>query len=420
MSLNKHLGIIRTFLLLLLLPAASLVPKAWGASEYKSLYRFAGGKDGASPYASLVFDGAGNLYGTTTDIDDGEDGHIFELTPNGNGTWTEKTIFGFGRNGGDVPFGALILDAAGNLYGTASQGGKYFSGTVFELTASAQGKWKYKVLHQFTGTDGEQPIAGVIFDTAGNLYGTTAGGPYGVVFQLTPKPDGTWKERVLHRFSGGRDGRFCDGGLVFDNAGNLYGTTRLGGDYGYGVVFELTPNANGSWTENTIHQFSGVQKDGAYPYNTLIFDSVGNLYGTTLENGDICSYGSGGCGNVFELSPSTGGSWTETVLYRFNGGEDGGEPVGGVIMDNLGNLYGTAELGGDRRYCIVGCGVVYELSNSNGEWHQTVLHQFVDDPGALPFAGLVLDQSGNLYGATFGYSLITFGSVFKVTPAVGF
>ena len=288
-------------------------------------------------------------------------------TPATGGGWTEKLLHNFNYNGTDAwgPFGTLIRDAGGNLYGTTVDGGAYGDGTVFEVTPTVGGGWTEQVLHSFgEGTDGAGPYAGLMFDAAGNLYGTTgAGGNFtaycsqygcGTVFELTPTGGGGWTEQVLWSFNGNADGGNLYTGLIFDAAGNLYGTTSGG------TVFELTPTTGGGWTEDVLWSFNGA--DGLFP-SGLIFDAAGNLYGTM--RGDLyseCTYAPPpnvpNCGMVFELTPTAGGNWRETVLHRFNNnGTDGWEPWAGLMSDAVGNLYGTTQWGGTYGY-----GTVFELT----------------------------------------------------------
>jgi uncharacterized repeat protein (TIGR03803 family) len=261
------------------------------------------------------------------------------------------------------------LDKVGNLYGTARSGGAYDDGVVFKLAPNRDGTWMESVLHSFAGgADGIAPYSGVIFDKRGNLYGTTEGGgpnDYGVVFKLTPNPDGTWTESVVHAFAGyPHDGYEPLGGLVFDAVGNLYGTTDLGGVYDYGTVFKLAPNPDGTWTESVLYSFTRGT-DGGCSDARVIFDKVGDLYGTT-----DCSYDN--LGNAFKLIPNPDGTWTESVLYSFTVGADGGSPNAGVIFDAAGNLYGTTDGGG-----------AYGLAPSSS-WRPTrtesVLHSFAGYP----------------------------------------
>lgn len=251
-------------------------------------------------------------------------------TPTAGGGWTERVLHNFGNGvDGASPWAGLIIDATGNLYGTTHDGGTYGVGTVFELTPTGGGGWTEKVLHSFNFTDGGGPYGGLVMDAAGNLYGTTyAGGSggWGTVFELTPTGGGGWTEKVLFSFGDIGGGPYA--GLIFDSAGNLYGTTIGGGTYGYGRVFELTPTGGGGWTEKVLHSFGIINAtDGAGPYAGLIFDSAGNLYGTTYSGPVI---NGAYVGTVFELQP-TGGGWRETVLYSFSNGTDGSSPYGGLV-----------------------------------------------------------------------------------------
>jgi len=355
-------------------------------------------------------------------------------TPATGGGWTEKLLHNFNYNGTDAwgPFGTLIRDAGGNLYGTTVDGGAYGDGTVFEVTPTVGGGWTEQVLHSFgEGTDGAGPYAGLMFDAAGNLYGTTgAGGNFtaycsqygcGTVFELTPNGSGGWTETGLYRFcsqANCADGQGPQyGSLVLDAAGNLYGTTYGGGidgsycNSGCGTVFELTPTGGGGWTEQVLWSFNG-NADGGNLYTGLIFDAAGNLYGTTSG------------GTVFELTPTTGGGWTEDVLWSFNGA-DGLFPSG-LIFDAAGNLYGTmrGDLYSECTYApppnVPNCGMVFELTpTAGGNWTETVLHRFNNNgtDGWEPWAGLMSDAVGNLYGTTQWGGTYGYGTVFELTPA---
>jgi len=271
------------------------------------------------------------------------------------------------------------------------------------LVGSTYAQTAYKVLYGFQNNpDGHRPASGVIQDNGGNFYGTTqAGGSadYGVVFKLTPNADGTWTESILHSF-GGEDGSYPGGNLIFDSTGRLYGTTRAGGVFDKGTVDRLVPNVDGSWTESVLYSFTGGV-DGGAPYSTLVFDGSGALYGTTPGGGNLsCSFtgSSGGCGVVFKVTPNQDGSWTESVLHAFQG-PDGAGGDAGLTFDAAGNLYGTATVGGDP---TCGCGVVFVLKpNADGTWSETVIHTFSGPDGAQPTAILILDGAGNLYGSTW-------------------
>jgi uncharacterized repeat protein (TIGR03803 family) len=352
-----------------------LSPGANGKWTKTVLYRFSG-KDGANPYAGLTFDISGNLYGTTW-IGGGSQacgsgcGTVFKLSPGAGGKWTETVLYSFnGYADGANPYAGLIFDSSGNLYGTTWSGGSYGYGNVFKLAPGADGKWTETVLHNFNGKDGWVIYAGVISDGKGSLYGAAASGGdlshcqgngCGSVFQLTPGAGGTWTYTVLHYFDG-KDGAGPVGSLAFDALGNLYGTTQGGGKLnlcygqGCGTVYKLSPGANGKWTETVLHYFNG--KDGTTPDASLIFDTAGNLYSTTT--GDRSDYGT-----VFKLAADRNGSWTETVLHRFDN-KDGAYPDASLVFDSAGHLYGTTLMGGNLNACSgpygSGCGVVFEIT----------------------------------------------------------
>ncbi|MGA2694694.1 MAG: choice-of-anchor tandem repeat GloVer-containing protein [Terriglobales bacterium] len=308
------------------------------------------------------------------------------------------------------------------------------------INAGASSFPQLQVLHSFVGgADGSAPVASLVLDAQGNLYGTTMNGGSnktciygaqigcGVVFELTApsRPGRSWKETILYRFKGGADGAEPRAGLIFDQAGNLYGTTGEGGNLnvsqcsdghtnvGCGVVFELSPQQGGGWEESVIYTFGGIT-DGATPLGNLIFDSLGNLFGTTNVGGggSGCSSGSLiGCGTVFELTPIGSGGWNEQTLYQFQGNfTDAGLPFAGVVMDPSGNLYGSGVTGGDALN-----GAVFELiapTEKDGTWTQQILYSFTS-PGQ-PRAGVVFDITGNLYGATGQGD----GTVFELMPSL--
>ncbi len=383
------------------------------------LHSFGNGTDGQNPYAGgLIFNAAGYLYGTTQLGGIHGLGTVFELSPNGSGGYTETVLHSFGNGtDGQYPYASLIFDGAGNLYGTTWVGGIHGYGTVFELSPREGGGYTETVLHSFGNPatqDGQNPYTGLIFDAAGNLYGTTYyGGIHGggTVFELSPREGGGWTETVLHSFGNGTDGQNPVANLIFDGAGNLYGTTWVGGIHGYGTVFELSPREGGGYTETVLHSF-GNGTDGSKPVAGMIFDGAGNLYGTTSYGGihDTCPEGT--CGTVFELSPRQGGGWTETVLHSFGNGTDGQNPyTGGLIFDAAGNLYGTTYGGG-----IYGEGTVFEMTpREGGGYTETVLHSFGNGTdGQSPEAGLIFDGAGNLYGTTLVGGIHGDGTVFEI------
>jgi len=348
-----------------------LTPTATGWTQ-TVLYSFnPNGVDGFGATGGLVFDASGNLYGTTEFGGTGNCtngfgcGTVFELSPSGGGAWTETIVHNFqGSDGWEVHAG-LITDAAGNLYGTTANGGTYGQGTAFELSRGAGGSWTVTTLHHFTGgSDGGVPFGSLLLDASGNLYGmTSAGGGKsaecrygcGTVFELHRFKGGNWAEKTLHSFSQNiEDGRYPYAGLIFDSSGNLYGVAGSGGGHlSSGIVFELTPAADGSWTETVLYNFNNQRPDGINPSGNLIFDTSGNLYGVTLLGGSHSH------GTAFELSPAASGSWTETTLHDFSDNDgDGYNPISGLTFDAAGNLYGTTGSGG-----LYGEGTAYEITH---------------------------------------------------------
>jgi uncharacterized repeat protein (TIGR03803 family) len=402
----------------LLLPSA-IVPTPAQAQTFKVLHTFHG-KDGALPDGRLTRDAAGNLYGTTSEGGTGicsnyGCGTVLKLNKNGKQVW----LHSFNGKNGRQPMAGLLRDAAGNLYGTTVEGGDTtcFSlgcGTVFKMDTTG----KETVLHEFSGSpDGEMPEALLVEDGAGNLYGTTflggASGGYGTVFKVNTKN----KETIRHSFAGppdgGGDGALSYMGVIRDVAGDLYGVTAGGGAYGAGVVYEV--DAVGK--ETLLYSFTGGS-DGGGPDSVLLFDSKGNLYGTT-GNGGNSECGGTGCGVVFELSPQTDGRWSETVLYTFcslSNCADGEEPdTGPLALDAAGNLYGTTYFGG-----TCGAGAIFKLVASGNE---TVLHSFTGGADGAGPAGVIIDRTGSLYGtAELGGDTKCAadrqgcGVVFKLTP----
>ena len=334
---------------------------------FTRLYPFTNIGDGAAPRSGVIFGPDGTLYGTTY-----VGNNVFNLKPpphtpvSAFQSWTETVLHQFGsQNDGSLPTGNLVFDQAGNLYGTTYTGGNrqlcgsLGCGVVYQLTPS-NGNWTETLIYQFTGgADGYYPLSGVILDQSGNVYGTAQASFYlgmgwGSIFQLTPSGPG-WTENTLYDFQGGTDGKNVTAGLIFDSSGNLYGAAASGGAAGGGTAVELTPS-NGTWTFNLLYSF--VSGSGGYgPVASLIIDASGNLYGTTYSDGAY------GYGSVFELTPSGG----YTSLYDFTGGSDGANPMGGVVMDANGNLFGTTYAGGNTEsHCDPQfgnqCGVVFEIT----------------------------------------------------------
>jgi uncharacterized repeat protein (TIGR03803 family) len=370
------------------------------AATQKVLYAFTGGVDGSVPYAGVIFDPAGNLYGVTQAGGLYGRGTVFQLTPSG-GNWTETVLYNFtGEPDGELPIGGLAIDEAGNLYGTAANNGDPTAqcGTVFKLSPS-NGGWTFTVLHAFTGgTDGCTPGSSLRY-TTGTLYGTTVyGGPsnQGTAFRLPTSGGSDFNAAFAlnngnHPWGGiniGEYGTTYNGGkyglgnvyewtyghhllvkhvfnstsaagnypvgellLVFNgSARKMYGTTSSGGVNNRGAVYVLTESLYyyDVWGTSVLHSFSG--SDGSSPGAGVVMDAAGNLYGTTVFGGPD------NAGTVFKLTPGAKNKWTHTLLYSFTGGADGGEIYSGVVFDTAGNLYGTAASFGN------GAGVVYEVT----------------------------------------------------------
>jgi len=390
------------------------------AQTFSVLHNFTGGLDGGLPYAGLSMDRGGNLYGTTATGGSGY-GAVFALLHKGSG-WVFNPLYSFaGGSDGEGPLARVIIGPNGSLYGTTYAGGNpgcssgYGCGTVFNLRPSASVcraalcGWMETVLYRFNGgSDAANPLFGdVIFDSHGNLYGTTQNGGgqgcsglgCGTVFELSPGAGG-WTENVLYSFTGqGSDGANPYSGVILDQAGNLYGTTRVGGVVANGTVFRLSPAGSG-WTENVLYAFQGAN-DGYWPIGGLMLDQAGNLYGTTTSGG------ANGGGTAFELNTSD----METLLYSFSGPLQGGA-YGTLTRDAAGNLYGITY--DDGAY---GNGSVFRLSPSGGGWSFTDLYDFTGgSDGRCPYGGVLLDADGNLYGTAEGGGQYDVGVVWEITP----
>jgi uncharacterized repeat protein (TIGR03803 family) len=406
------------------LPAQSYAQGNGAVPVYGVIHSFTGGKDGIEPEAGLLLSG-NSIYGATYRGGESDTGTVFKIGKTGKETvFTFPGCCGKYPEGGG-PEGGLVHDSAGNLYGTTNYGGNggsncgnFGCGTIFQLDATGQ----ETVLHSFVGTDGHGPRGGLIRDAAGNLYGTalfggdlsTCGGlGCGTVFKL----DAAGILTVLHEFEGGLDGAQPIGNLARDSLGNLYGNTYEGGSSdcqgpGCGTLFKVDT----SGTETILHVFLSTEPFGVIPFSGVIRDRGGNLYGTTSAGGAFPENGT-----IFKLDPAG----VLTVLYNFMGGTDGSGPFGPLILDAAGNLYGTTELGGDPSCKLLGsalgCGTVFELDTAGRE---TVLYSFKGgNDGGFPEAGLVMDTSGNLYGtASLGGDFacdnggLACGLVFKITP----
>ena len=312
-----------------------------------------------------------------------------------------------GQSDGYQPYCTLIMDNGGNLYGTSSEVGNG-AGTTFELK-HAGSNWVLKTLYSFSGPDGAIPYGGVAFGPDGALYGVTAqggGAKDGTIYRLTPKASSCksvscpWILTTLHSFAGSGDGRLPHFvAPAFDAEGNLYGTTGLGGANDEGAIFQVA-RSDGGWTESVIHSMNDFT-EGAYPPSGVVADQAGDLYG-------VVEYSPNGFGSVFELSASNG--WMLSVLYTFDGRADGGTPIGSLIIDAAGNLYGTTSSNGNG-----GAGTVFELSPTGNGWTYAVLYSFTGPNNGGPAAPLTMDASGDLYGTAVTAGANGYGSVFKLT-----
>ncbi len=391
-----------------------LRPGSSGQWTESVLHRFKNNSQGNQPIGTLAFDSAGSLYGTTEGNNYGG-AIVFQLTPNSDRQWRERVLDGFASGDGASPAAPPTLASFGGIYGTVSLDGVYGHGAVFQLVPDGHGGWKETLIYNFKGRDGSNPVGSLIFDKKGNLYGTADRGGTtgcGVVFELSPTLHGDLRETVLHNFVG-NDGCNPVAALVFDAAGNLYGTTAVGGASGNGAVFELSPVSNGDWSEAVLYSFTGGS-DGAFPRGGLIFDATGNLYGTTYYGGSATciNYFGNSCGTVFELSPSANGGWTETVLYNFSATNDPQNPAASLIFDKSGNLYGTGANGGTNSE-----GAVFELTPGSSGWSESILYSFGEN-GVNPDCSLILDSQGSLYGTTPAYRA-SGGTVFELSLSGG-
>ena len=399
--------------------ALGLAPGALAAGKKEVLYSFKGGDDGKYPtYPGLVFDKAGNLYGMTFDGGKYGLGTVFELKPNKDGSWTETVIHTFAGNlDGADPFSGLVIDSAGNLYGTTYFGGGLGScsdggcGTVFRLSPGRNGEWSETILRSFdNGIYGGNLSVSLILDASGNLYGAAEGGnrcqqdSCGVVFELVRAARAPRREKLLYSFHGG-DGWFPQSPLIFDANGNLFGTTYGGGPDNAGVVFELQPAKRGLWEETVLQAFTHVTQ-GFGPSGLLALDARGNLYGSTQNGGKYPCDGPG-CGVIYELAH---GSWQETIIHEFRGRDFKGmsDPTSGVAFDSSGNLYGAAT--GTALYP----GGIFQLTpRQGGTWKETLISKFPVDvsPGMV-----VYGLDGDRYGVSYGGGKYNLGAVFRIKP----
>jgi uncharacterized repeat protein (TIGR03803 family) len=399
----------RFFLVIALSYASLFLPIAAPAQTVRILHAFSG-PDGAYASGRLVFDSAGNLYGTTYNGGEKRDnGVVYELSPAADGSWTETVIYSFaGGNDGKNPHAGIIFDKAGNLFGTTFMGGRYDAGTVFELSPAIGGGWTEKVLYSFLPhhNDAITPSFPLVMDASGNLFGCALGGAEGIgaVFELTPVANGRWKESVI--LDGDVDGSYFQG-LAFDQAGNLYVEAFYGGTAGNGTIQRLTHTAAG-WQRGIVHSFQ-AGSDGSNPEGGLTFQPPNRILGVTPSGGTF-DYGT-----AFKLVPAQGGTWSETILYNF--GTDGGSsdaisPIFPLTIGGPGKVFGLTGAGGS-----LGQGAAFELTDTSEGWAENILYSYPG--GQTPENandGFVLDGAGNLYAVDSYQTPDNYGAVYEITP----
>jgi uncharacterized repeat protein (TIGR03803 family) len=370
------------------------------SQTYKVIYNFTRiGSDGATPYGGPILDQSGNLYGTTNLGGINGSGSVYKLSPNGS-SWTYNSLYSFkgGRDGAGPGFGSLVMGAGGILFGTTEGGGNF--GTTFTVCTCGG---KEVVVHRFgVGDDGAQPIGGAVGDSLGNFYGTTSlGGATGngTVFQAK-RIGGSWTSNVIYNFAGGTDAASPPAGVTLDAHGNLYGTSSFGGANGVGAIYKVSRSGSG-WTETVLYSFQGLN-DGDFPVGGLVIDQAGNLYGTTFDGGI------NGGGIVYEFSPS-GNGWTFTTLHSFSGSFGG--PYNKLTLAN-GSIYGFTNSDGAN-----GLGSVFKLTPSNSGWTFTDLYDFIGgNDGGLPYGSVAVDSNGNVFGTAVVGGTQNQGVVYEITP----
>lgn len=414
MKLNSYATITKKIALLVAVFALPL--GAWSRTKYQVLHDFGASGDGVLPYGPPALDKKGNLYGVTTDGGTGSEcslgcGTVFELIPQANGTWQEELLHSFtAGSGGDSPWGGLVFDSSGDIYGTMRGYLSFAVGGVFELSPSSNG-WSYAVIYADWGGPG------VLMDKLGNLYGEIGPGDYhgvGAIGELSSGSNG-WNYTQLYPFCSQQD---CEDGYdpqappIWDRHGNLYGTAYYGGlrSCYCGVAFQMTPDGNGKWTYHIFHRFGSFQGDGEKPAAGFVMDAAGSLYGNTTFGGVYNN------GRVFKLTQTSGGHWKETSLYDFPDCAKGCLPAGTMVFDKSGNLYGVSS-GGQPDCGGYTCGVVFKMSPSGktGTWKYSVAHTFKGSDGDSPVA-VVLDSKGNIFGTTSTGGTYNRGVAFEITP----
>jgi uncharacterized repeat protein (TIGR03803 family) len=398
----------------------SMTSHVCGAAAYKVLHNFGSGADGFGPYGPPLLDNKGNLYGVTAvggtgQCSDYGCGTVFALYRSHSGGWKEAILHSFtAGSDGALPWGGLIFDHAGDIYGTVVGDNGLGGKGVFRLSPDSQG-WSNTVLYD----KGSGP--GLLMDNAGNLYGDIGPGDYygaGAIGKLSSASNG-WVYAQLYSYCGPSGCPNGDGEPappIWDGKGNLFGTTTDGGiaqpacwtSFGCGVIFEMTPSGDGTWTYHVLHRFASYPTDGQTPYGGLVMDASGNFYGTTEFGGDKTN------GTVFKLA-FTHGHWKKTVVWDFPDWHEGALPNSTLVVDKAGNLYGIG--GGGNQGCgPYTCGVVFKLTpQKTGQWKYSAVHKFSGQDGNFPI-GVIVDGKGNLFGTTSAGGTYNSGVAFEITP----
>jgi len=426
-ALHSNLRLL-AFALVLLCALTMITMQSAEAQTYSVIHSFnllAG--DGAGPDAGLILDSHGNLFGTTFAGGTSDScspykcGTVFEMSPANGGGWTETVIHNLGSIDGH-PGAPLTMHSHGNLYGTGA--GFSGDGAVFELVPGSNGSWREVILHQFRANgDGSGPGSAVTLDSSGLLYGTTSiGGKYGEGTAYSVNPHLISGESVIHSFLPSITSGYAPSSTYLQIInGNIYGTTLYGGPgggpYGGGTVFQLTRSGSG-WTATTLYAFKGASHgDGSRPIAGLLFDGTNNFYGVTQTGGTASgNCQQNGCGTVYKLTHNADGSWSESVLYSFQGETDGNGPWGNLIFDRSGNIYGTTYAGGVQNG--YGNGTVFKLTpGTGGHWTETVLARLPGGAGgSIVPGGVVMDSAGNIYGTAQNGGAYGYGVVWEITP----
>ena len=386
---------------------ALLLPRAAAQVQFQIAHAFGAGDDGEALWSGVVVDADGNLFGTAAGGGAYGLGMVYELSPGEAGAWAESVPYSFGASGandGRYPYGPVTLGSGGILYGGTPEGGAHGKGVAYSLTPGVTG-WTETILRSFSFRDGVDGFSSnLALDAEGNLFGR------GGTFELSPSAEGwvftqtcTW---LFVCAVAEEDGTALGPGDRLLAAG-------VDGKYRVGNVYAVVPTPNG-WKAGDLYDFGGFPDDGQIPaFGPLVADSAGNIYGVTRQGGAY-TCGNTGCGTIYKLTRQANGSWQEAILYNFRPPwtETGYNPTAGVILDKGGNLYGTTGYGGP-----CDCGVVYQLlHHQNDTWSYEALHTFTNTDGALPYSALTLDSHGNLFGTTVGGGPSGGGVVYELSP----